>query len=208
MRVLVCDDHALMAEVLAVHLREQGHDVVVAASPQDALAEQRCRPLDVCVVDLVFPGSGTDGAETVRALLEVDPSTRVLVLTGYAGSGLARQAVVAGAHGLLDKSRPLAAVAESVARLGRGPAGAEKESLRPDEPGQPQLTVREREVLSLLVQGCTTAEMGERLSISVNTVRKHVQKLLEKFGTRSRLEVVAMAARRGPVRAEDRPALR
>lgn len=200
MKVLVCDDHALMAQVLALHLREQGHEVVVASSPQEALAEQARCPVDVCVLDLVFPGSGTDGAETIRPLLDASPATRVLVLTGYTGSALARRAVAAGAHLLLEKNRSLSAVSAAVTRLaGAGPE-AERESLRVGRL-QPQLTAREREVLALLVRGQTTAQMGEQLGISVNTVRKHVQRLLEKFGTSSRLEVVALAARGSQTRA-------
>lgn len=203
MRVLICDDHALMAQAMAVHLREHGHEVVVATTPQEGVAEQRREPFDVCVLDLVFPGTGTDGAEAVGPLLEASPSTRVLVLTAYAGSTLAQQAVAAGAHALLEKSRPLAVLSATVDRLGMGTARAERAGPRAAEPGQPPLTAREREVLSLLVQGCSTSEMGEQLSISVNTVRKHVQNLLEKFGTSSRLEVVARAARGGPVRVGD-----
>lgn len=193
----MCDDHALMAQVLAMHLREQGHEVVVAASPQQALEEQARAPVDVCVLDLVFPGSGTDGAETVRPLLDASPATRVLVLTAYPTSPLARQAVAHGAHLLLEKSRSLDTVSTAVSRLAAAGPEAEREALRAAGRLQPELTAREREVLALLVHGQTTAQIGERLGISVNTVRKHVQRLLEKFGTSSRLEVVALAARRG-----------
>ncbi|MCW2613542.1 MAG: hypothetical protein JWN08_536 [Frankiales bacterium] len=200
MRVLVCDDHALMAQAMAAHLREHGHEVVVATTPQEGVAEQRRQPFDVCVLDLVFPGTGTDGAEAVGPLLKASSSTKVLVLTAYAGSVLAQQAMAAGAHAMIEKSRPLAVVSATVHRLGMGAARAERDGPRATDPGQPQLTAREREVLALLVQGCSTSEMGERLSISVNTVRKHVHKLLEKFGTSSRLEVVARVARGAPAR--------
>lgn len=199
MRVMVCDDHALMARLLADRLREQRYDVVVTTSPEQAVDAQRAEPADVCVVDLVYPQSSMDGAQATERLLALSCRTKVLLLTAYPGSEVARRAMAAGAHALLDKSTPLPRVVSSIGRLGVGEPVGRKSLVRGARPMSQELTGREIEVLALLVRGCSTAQVATGLGIQVNTARKHVQRLLEKLGVRSRLEVVAIAVRRGLV---------
>lgn len=199
MRVLVCDDHALMARLLANRLREQLYDVLVATSPEQAIDIQRAEAADVCVIDLVFPQSPLDGAFATERLLALSTGTRVLLLTAYPGSAVARRAMAAGAHALLDKSTPLPTVVATVGRLSCGAAVVRSRDQRGSRPLREELTERELEVLALLVRGCSTAQVGVQLGIQVNTARKHVQRLLDKLEARTRLEAVAIAVQQGLV---------
>lgn len=202
MRVLVCDDHALMVRILSEHLRRDGFEVLTAESPEQALEQQRATPADLCVLDLRFANSALDGVHALRGLLALTPRLRVLLLTGHADSALARRALAAGAHALLDKNQPLEVVRRAVRQLALGEV-VPTPSTRGPASAPPELSSREREVLTLLVGGCSTPHIAAVLGISVQTVRKHVQRLLGKLGVATRLEAVAVAVRDGLVLAHE-----
>lgn len=189
----MCDDHLTLGSLVAAELREAGHEVEVVGDPERALDSVRTSPPDVCVLDLVFPGTGTDGALTTSEVLALSPGTGVLLLTGNAASPAARRALVRGARGLLDKDRSLSTVVAAVERVGRGEVVVEPGALRDRGAGRPALTARERDTLLLLAQGRTTQALAAELRVSVNTARKHVQRVLDKLGAASRLEAVSAA---------------
>lgn len=197
MRVLLCDDHRLLAEVLLAALTARGDEVVLTTSPAQALEHLRRHAVDVCVMDLHFPDG--DGVDATRDLLGVAPSLRVLLLTGAPSGPVARRALDAGARGLLGKQQPLAAVLEAVDSVHGGALAVDPLVLRPGVPRRDRspldaLTPREREVLGRLRDGESTRVMARGMGVADSTARTHTEHVLGKLGVSSRLQASAVAA--------------
>lgn len=202
MRVLICDDHSLFAQALAVVLVGCGHEVVgCVSSPEDAVATVAWNPVDVCVMDLQFPGaSGIDG---VTGVLSIAPHVRVVVLTGCTDSDELAHAIDAGARGLAVKGDDIHRVIDTLERVHNGElvfnapsvsvsAGAKLHAMD-SNPLTRFLTSREREVLTRLVAGQNTAELARDMGVRYSTARTHIQNMLTKMGVHSKLEAVAYA---------------
>jgi DNA-binding NarL/FixJ family response regulator len=198
-RCLLADDHPALLNAVADYLRGEGVTVVgTAADGLQAIALAEQEQPEVAVVDFRMPRLA--GLELLTRLREVAANARVVVYTAEADEALVREALKAGAAGVLLKESPLAdlgralAVTTSgatyldpaIAGVGGGPPTA-----------GPALTRREREVLSLLAEGLTHEQIGTRLSISAETVRTHVRKASERLGATNRTQAVAMALRLG-----------
>jgi two-component system nitrate/nitrite response regulator NarL len=146
-----------------------------------------------------------DGLDVGRELLAGSPNIRVIALTGREDPGVIREALGAGFHAFVSKGSPLSDL------MGVIVASVEGSVLLPevelDEGGAPetageqlllnQLTARERQILTLLTEGLSTAGIAERLVVSRNTVRTHVQNIRSKLQVHSRLEAAAFARRHG-----------
>lgn len=209
-RVLLCDDHAVFAEALAVVLRNTGHHAVtVTRSVPEALAAAAADPPDLVVMDLGFP-SGHEGLGAIRTLTTRHPHLRVLLLTGSTDHRVVAQAVEAGAEGVATKVQALDELLRAVDQVAAGEfycaPSLVKASVRAPSAASDLahlaatlLTPREREVLARLVQGSTTQQMADSMGVGVATVRTHVQGVLTKLGTGSRLEAVAYAIGHGIV---------
>ncbi len=207
-RILLCDDHAVFADALAIALRAGGEEVIgITTSVAEALAETRARRPDLVVIDLHF-GEGADGFAGIRALAEMSPAPRVVLLSSTVTGRVLTDAVDAGADGVVSKSEPLEVLRNAIQRVAAGALYADPELLRgalrrsSTELDQVQLsaqflTPREREVLGRLVQGASTVELAEAMGVGVATVRTHVQSVLSKLGVRSRLEAVSLAVAHG-----------
>lgn len=206
MKVLVVDDHALFTDALVPVLAEMEEMEVlgVARSGQEAFELARRERPDLVLLDLGLPD--VTGIEIGRRLLEERPDLTILALTGRRDAQAVKEAMAAGFAGYLTKDTPLPSFADRVRSALRGetvvPARLETprvETRTPEEESAAllagQLTPREREVLSLLVEGSDNAEIARRLSVSANTVRTHVQSILTKLGVRSRLQAAAFAVR-------------
>lgn len=206
-RVLVADDHRLMREGTAALLALDGRVEVVALASdgREAIeAALRTRP-DVAVLDLNMPHvSGSEACAVIRNRL---PATQVLVLTASEREHDLYIALKVGAAGYLLKDMPPADLIEAVLQISRGePAIAPAMAARmlgdlpetdlamggrdPDK-----LSRREHEVLALVAEGLTNREIGERLSISVPTVKSHVANVLDKLHLRNRSQAAALVAR-------------
>ncbi|WP_328611327.1 response regulator transcription factor [Amycolatopsis sp. NBC_00345] len=193
-RVLLVEDHDMVAEALELAMeRAPGIEVVGRArSRGSALTEaRRLRPA-VVVLDRRLPDG--DAIAAIGALAEL--GARVLVLTGDATPALAARVTEAGGGGLLLKSAQLGALVAAVRQIAAGEHVFDPDLL-PGRPGAAALTGRERETLHLLAEGASTEEIGDRLGVTRNTTRNHVQRVLEKLGARSKLEAVAVARREG-----------
>jgi DNA-binding NarL/FixJ family response regulator len=205
MRILLCDDHLLLAEALESLLRLSGHQVTVTSSPSravDILAEEQP---DVCVLDIGFPeGSGID---VLSHAAEVSPSTRVLMLSANRDPEQVRAVIDLGAAGYICKDVGVLEVIRGVQRVHEGElvldpvvarALAQKPRLRRDDIEWliGFLTRREREVLRRIVIGQSTDEMAKDMRVSRSTARTHVQNVLQKLGVHSRLQAVAAVSRR------------
>jgi NarL family two-component system response regulator LiaR len=204
-RVLVVDDHTMVRTGLATFIQVSPDLELVgeARDGQDALELcERLEP-DVILMDLVMPTM--DGVTATRAIRERWPQTQVIALTSFQDKELVQDALRAGAIGYLLKDVSSDELAEAIraAFIGRptlAPEAAQaliqatrSERERP-EPGH-DLTAREREVLVLMVDGLNNPQIGDRLCISVTTVRSHVSHILSKLEVSNRAEAIALAVR-------------
>ena len=207
MRILLCDDHVLLAEALESLLTAAGHEVTVTPTADAAVqALGRLQP-DVAVLDVGFPEG--DGLEVLSRTGEIAPSTRVLMLSASRDPELVRTALDLGACGYLCKDVGVAEVIRAVDRVDHGEvvldplvvrALAQRPRARLDhvEWLLGFLSPREREVLRRIVLGQSTQEMATGMQVSRSTARTHVQNVLRKLGVHSRLEAVAAVSRRKP----------
>ncbi|MGN6574424.1 MAG: response regulator [Nocardioides sp.] len=208
MKILLCDDHVLLAEALESLLKIAGHDVFVTAQPQEALAVAAAQSPDVCVLDLGFPDG--DGLDLLRSLRESTPGAAIVVLSGQREPDLVRAAMDLGARGYLCKDVGVVEVVRAVDQVLDGelvidPLVAQSLTQRRRHRSDDVewlisfLTQREREVLRRIVTGQSTEEMAREMSVTRSTARTHVQNVLQKLGVHSRLQAVAAVAGRTPV---------
>jgi two-component system nitrate/nitrite response regulator NarL len=206
-KVLMVEDHKLFTDAVGPALEDSGMEVIgTARDGAEAVAAVRRERPDVVLVDLGLPDVG--GLELGRTLLELLPDATLLAVTALNDPGTVREALVAGFRGYVSKDLPLPRFIESVRAAMAGqvvvphssppvPAVVRSPEERHAELLGRQLTSREFEVLGLLVEGATTTDMARRLSVSPNTIRTHVQNILDKLQVRSRLEAAAFAVRHG-----------
>jgi len=204
-KILLCDDHLLLAEALEALLRIAGHEVFITANPQEALAVAAAEEPDVCVIDLGFPDG--DGLELLRDVRETSPEAKIVVLSGQRDPELVRAAIDLGARGFLCKDVGVVEVERAVRQVVDGVVVIDPlvaQSLTHHRRRRPDdiewlisfLTQREREVLRRIVTGQTTEEMARDMAVTRSTARTHVQNVLQKLGVHSRLQAVAAVAGR------------
>lgn len=209
MRILICDDHAVVRAGLRLILeQEAGFEIVgEAASGEELIAEAgRLRP-DIVVTDLSMPGLG--GLEALPRVRQAAPEAKILVLTVHEDEAYFFRALEAGAAGYVLKgasAEEFLAALRLVARggvpvpptLGQHLLADYTDRMKDDPPPNPaQLSPREREVLSLVADGRMNKEIAEQLSISVRTVERYRATIMNKLGLHNRAELVAYAVRRG-----------
>lgn len=211
-RVAVVDDHAMVAEGLAMLLGGQEDlDVVgTAASVREGLElVERTRP-HVVLLDYRLPDG--DGASATSEILRRWPGTKVVMLSAAGSDELLARAIEAGCSGFLPKDRGADEVATAVRAAWRGEsliptavlAGLLGRLRRSTQGRAGELTPRELEVLRLLAKGMSTEGITSALFLSGHTVRNHVRNILNKLGAHSKLEAVALAARDGLVSLDER----
>jgi NarL family two-component system response regulator LiaR len=201
-KVVIADDHALLRRGLETVLGLFNDIELVAQAEDGAEAVAVCEQTqpDVVLMDLVMPG--LDGAAATREILRRCPATRVLVLTSFSDEALIESALSAGAIGYLMKDISGGQLAAAIRRASAGKTTLAPEAAevlmhrvsRPDLQGQ-DLTGRERQVLTLLADGLTNAEIAERLVVSLSTVKGHVSSIIAKLGASSRTEAATIAVR-------------
>ncbi|MCA9874399.1 MAG: response regulator transcription factor [Anaerolineales bacterium] len=192
-RVILADDHALVLEGLRSLLGPE-EDIAVIATATDGerllAAVTRFAP-DVVVADIQMPFmDGVAGLEQMRRRF---PQTRILVLTAYSDAETIRAVLGCGADGLLFKTDPPEQTIRAIRQVAEGqmvfPAAARR-WLFPAAPPAPEtvLSSREEEVLTAVAEGLTNAEVAERLHISENTVKFHLQNIYQRLGVTNRTE--------------------
>jgi DNA-binding NarL/FixJ family response regulator len=207
-RILIADDHGVVAEGLR-HLVEAEADMEVVACVGDgreAVQQARDAQPDVVLMDLSMPE--LNGADATRAILQRDPKCRVIVLSMYAQREYVRRALKAGAAGYVVKRSAAKEVVEAIRAVHAGQrylsprvADVVLEDYSDDQQDDPlaRLSAREREVLQLLAEGRTGAEIAQRLSLSQKTVETYRARLVEKLGIRDLAGLVRFAIQRGLV---------
>ena len=172
---LIVDDHEVVREGLRLSLSRAPHVRVVGeASDGEAAVElaERRRP-DVVIMDVRMPGM--DGLEATKALLERVPDASVLIFTAYSERSLLSRGLESGAKGYVDPALMPAFL-----------TGKDSSEM---------LTTREREILQLLADGMSNADVAQRLFISQETVKSHVRHILTKLEADTRTQAVAIALR-------------
>lgn len=206
-RVLLVDDHQMFAASLA-HALESEPDLRIvgqATSLAEALRLVAASAPDVVLLDHRLPDG--DGVGAITDLHGIRPSAKIVVLTATASDRVLVAALEAGAAGLIAKTQPLDDVITGVRAAAQGESVVSAKLLsrllprlnRQNGGGGAELTEREREILDLLAKGLSNADIAQQLTISVHTVRNHVANLSAKLGAHSKLEVLAIAVRRGLV---------
>lgn len=201
-RILVCDDHAVVRAGLRA-LLDSAPDIEVvgeAGTGEEALALAAKLTPDVVLMDLQL-GEGMDGVETTRRLTATPRShTHVLVLTTYDTDADITRAIEAGATGyLLKAERPdelfaaIHAAAEGRTALSAPVAGRVMANLRRP---RPTLTDRERDILAQLARGIGNRDIARALYISEATVKTHLRRIYDKLGVDTRAGAVAVAKER------------
>jgi DNA-binding NarL/FixJ family response regulator len=207
-RILVADDHGIVRAGVKLLLENQADfDVVAeAADGIEAIEQALATHPDLCILDVGMPRmTGLQAARGIRAHL---PDVRVLMLSMHDDERYLFEALKAGASGYVLKREADQDLVGAVRAVGRGEAfltnAAERSLIREwmaDDTYGPAvpLTPREEEVVKLIAEAHTNAQIAEMLHLSAKTVESHRANVLRKLGMRDRVELVRYAIRRGLV---------
>jgi DNA-binding NarL/FixJ family response regulator len=202
-RLLLVDDHPVMRAGLANLLgaEEDFHVVAQADDGESALRLWQEHHPDVCLLDITM--HGIDGIETLRRLRQIAPTARVLMLTSSEAPEDVSQALKAGASGYITKHvqhDELVAAIRAV-HVGGRPMSSDLPDAISTARSASLLSPRELEVLGLMREGFTNADIGRLLGISARTAKAHVEAIIEKFDVHDRTQAVARAFDLGLLKA-------
>ena len=201
-RVMLVDDHMMVRRGLMTFLKVFDDLQLAGEVESGEAAIQLCAEVqpDVILMDMVLPAM--DGATATRVIRQKFPQIQVIALTSFKEGELIKNALEAGAIGYLlkDVSADDLARAIRAAHSGRAtlsPEAAQALVQNANQPPMPglDLTEREREVLSLMIEGLNNTQIAGRLTVSSSTIKSHVSNILSKLGVSSRTEAVALALR-------------
>ena len=201
---MIADDHTVVRDGLAAILKSQKDIKLVAEATNGEEACQLYDQLspDILILDLRMPKK--DGLQVVKELMSSRvPKPRIIVMTTYDSEEDIRQALSAGAKGYLVKEASRQQIWEAVRRVAAGQSllPPEVASKLAESMARPELSERELQVLQYLANGRSNKEIGQILSISESTVKSHVRSILTKLEAMGRTEAIAVASRRGLIRA-------
>ncbi len=211
-RLMLADDHRMLREGLSRSMTEHGFDVVgEARDGVEAVNMAYGLKPDVILMDVTMPEM--DGVEACRQVRTLVPDTRVVMLTMHADQEVLANAIRAGACGYLVKDCSTEEIADAVRMAANGDtalspqlaASMLDEVRKLDQmPSRDErvVTKREEEVLQLIADGCSTAEVAEQLYISQKTVKNHLASIYQKLDARDRTQAVLQAVRMGIVSLE------
>ncbi|MCX4473026.1 Oxygen regulatory protein NreC [Micromonospora sp. MW-13] len=211
----LADDEPLFTAGLAMILDAQPDMRILwqAIDGADAIRRHQHAQPDVLLLDIQMPG--TDGLAVTRQLIADDSPSRIVILTTFDADEYVLTAIETGAAGFLVKNTPPDRLIEAIHTVHRGdavispgptrrlfasyrtrPSGIDpSRSPAGDSPGY--LTIRERDVLTLIAKGLTNSEICDRLWLSMPTIKTHIGNLLAKTHSRDRVQLVLYALRTG-----------
>jgi len=195
---LIVDDHEVVREGLRLSLSRAPHIRVIgeAADGETAVALAERRRPDVVIMDVRMPGM--DGLEATRQLGEKVPDTAVLIFTAYSERSLLSRGLESGAKGYVLKEAPHETLLRAIEKIAVGEGYVDPALMPAFLTGRDKddlLTSREREILQLLADGMSNAEVAAKLYISQETVKSHVRHILAKLEADTRTHAVAIALR-------------
>lgn len=199
-RVMIVDDHLMVRDGLKVFLSTYDDLEVVAEADDGGQAVQlipQVQP-DVVLMDVLMPKM--DGPTATALIRASYPDIQVIALTSFVEEDLVQQALQSGAIGYLLKDVRADKLADAIRAAHQGRATIDataaqvlvQSARQPPQLGQ-DLTAREREVLTLLVNGMTNKEIAKELTLSMGTVRLHVSNILSKLRASNRTEAATLA---------------
>ncbi len=212
-RVMLVDDHAIVREGLRNLLTQPGIEVIAEAEcGNEAISRVAELQPDVMLLDIRMKNG--DGLQCLPGIKAASPTTAVIMLTTYANPGYLARAIEGGAAGYLSKETDPDQIVRAVRSVAAGDALIDHELLRmalsgavDHSPPQPEptdidteeLSEREIDVLRLLATGLSNAAIADSLSVSVATVKTHVQHILKKLHVSDRTQAALWAVRNGIV---------
>jgi len=194
---LIVDDHEVVREGLRLSLSRAPHIRVIGEAGDGetavALAERR-RP-NVVIMDVRMPGM--DGLQATKEITDKLPDVSVLIFTAYGERSLLGRGLESGAKGYILKEAPHQTLLRAIEKVAAG-EGYVDPALMPaflTKDREDMLTGREREILQLLADGMSNADVAAKLYISQETVKSHVRHILAKLEADTRTHAVAIALR-------------
>jgi DNA-binding NarL/FixJ family response regulator len=210
-RVLVADDQSMVRAGFRMLLADEADIDVVAEASNGLEAVEKAERYHPAVVLMDIRMPELDGLEATRRILAANPAARILILTTFDLDEYIYEALRAGASGFVLKDDPPEQLIAAIHTVAAGDAllspVVTKRVIkqfthipRPTPlPELDELTAREREILRLIAEGLSNAEIGERLYISETTVKTHVNHILAKLNVRDRIQAVVLAYDHGLV---------
>ena len=199
-RVLIVEDHQVVAEGLAALINDQEDMTVVGAAGTVVESVERVIELkpDLVLVDFrLTDGTGADAATAIR---QMRPDTKLIFLTREDSDAARIAALEAGASGFIHKSRAAQEVVDAIRTVAEGGTLFTPRTIatllntrREVESQLEKLTPREKEVLRLMADGTSSRDIASQLGISYTTVRTHIRSLGSKLGVHSKLEAIVKA---------------
>jgi DNA-binding NarL/FixJ family response regulator len=198
-RILIVDDHPVIQAGLMSMLSTHPEVKVMgsASSGEEALARMEEDMPDIVLLDLRMPGM--TGIDILLAMREKKASARAIVLTSFETDENIYRAIQIGAQGYLLKDTSQREMLQAIATVhgGRKYIPAQIAARLAERMMRSSLTTRELEILNMLSKGLTNKQIGRALKISDNTVRNHVNSILEKLEVADRTEAVTVAIQQG-----------
>jgi len=201
-RVMLVDDHTMVRRGLATILKVFDDLQLVGEAENGVNAVQLAAEVlpDVILMDMSMPEM--DGASATHAIRQQFPQIQVLALTSFKEGKVIQKALEAGAIGYLLKDVSADELVRAIRAAYAGHATLSPEAAQalvetaslPPAPGL-DLTEREREVLTLMIEGLNNTQIAGRLTVSPSTIKSHVSNILAKLGVASRTEAVTLALR-------------
>ena len=194
--VLIVDDHRIVAEGVSQLMTGQEGIRIVGIAATLSEASQMMSELhpQVVLLDVALPDG--DGIDALPELLSSSPETKVIVLTMFAEPSVIRRAMDAQAQGYLLKNTTKEELVEAIRTVAMGENYLSKEvrdQLLSDVKKAPVLTLREREIIRLMSEGCTMKEIADRLCLSFETVHSYTKNLRVKLGCNNTASMVRTA---------------
>ncbi len=197
--MLLADDHEVVREGLRLALLRSAHIRVVgeASDGETAVALAGRRRPDVIVMDLRMPGM--DGIEATEEIIRIVPDAKILIFTAYSERALLQRGLESGARGYVLKEAPHETLLRAIEKVAAGETFVDPALMsaltKSRDGGSDVLTPREREILQLLADGMSNADVAAQLFISQETVKSHVRHILTKLEADTRTQAVAIALR-------------
>jgi len=202
-RVLVVDDHPITRAGLTLFLKAHSDLSLLGelSSGEEAMAFCDAELPDVILMDLKLPG--IDGVSAMQMIRQRYPQVQVIMLTSYPQPSFVERAVQSGAIGYLLKNVSAQELVDAIRAAHQGHSVLAREAtealvqvVRQQTTRDFDLTERERQVLALLVEGLSNAQIAERLTVSRATVKFHIGGILTKLGASSRAEAITLTWQR------------
>jgi two-component system NarL family response regulator len=204
-KVLIVDDHPVVRAGLTSMLGTQPDLEVIGSSSSGEEAIERVRRSDPDVLLLDLRMAGMNGVDTLHALMRTGAIARAIILTSFETDEDIYRAFQAGAQGYLLKDTSLREMVEAIRTVhaGKRYVPSNIASRLAERMMRTDLTVRELEILKMLAKGPTNKEIARALGISDNTVRNHVNSIIEKLDVSDRTEAATTAIQRGLITVDD-----